>query len=167
MKHLRQYIRKLITEAVGDKYVEAAYAILYVKGYVGGLEYSLSNSINSNPEIGHGMAEQWIPLSDAVGDIHAALNAAESEIKDDLPEKNDILREAYISARSDWSDNVYSCFENLNSFIHQATPIGMAAAEALAITGGEGGGVPVSDNNITGPRSVAFPDGQRRGFIIS
>lgn len=141
MKNLRQYIRRIISEALdgSGNQQEAAYAVIYTAGYLDSSDTGLGQLINKNPKLGE-QGDKWIPLDDALANVHSDLIAAASAIKRenpelDLSEEISILREGQAAGQADFRESIYKYIEQVESLVNRETPMGMSAAEGLRVFG--------------------------------
>ena len=147
MKVTKRQLRQIIAEALeGDpNQQEAAYAVIYTEGYVQQFTEIFSKTLNSNQELARTKAENWIPLSDALGDIGATLVAGVRDIKTqnpdlDLSEESNVAAEGADAAKFDFASDIFKCIEQIDALVNQQTPMGMSAAEGLGVFGHEAGG---------------------------
>lgn len=150
MKITRRHIHRIIREALEDRdRQEAAYAVAYTSGYLTASDADFGEIINKNPELGN-QGDKWVPLDDALGNIHALMITGLGSIQREnpkltLPEEDSIFREGQSAGQADFRENVYKYIEQVNNLVTRQTPIGMSAAEGLRLHGIEGGGVSYED----------------------
>ena len=160
MRVTRRQLRSIIKEALDSSpdQQEAAYAVVYATGYLDASDSELGQLINKNPKLGN-QGDKWIPLDDAMGNVHAVLIGGLRTIKNenpelDLTEESSILREGQTAGQADFRESIYKYIEQVESLITAETPMGMSAAEGLKVFGVEGGGVLMSDTAVSDVRGL-------------
>ena len=156
MRITRKQIRRIIKEAVRGvaprRQKEAAYAVIYTAGYLNASDADFGNLINKNPKLGN-QGDKWVPLDDALGNIHSVLVTGLTSIKNKrfpfrLPEEDAIFQEGQAAGHADFRENVYKYIEQVYALVTRETPMGMSAAQGLGVFGIEGGGIPYEDTAI-------------------
>ena len=161
MRVTRRQLRSIIKEALGSSSAElqeAAYAVIYTAGYLDSSDVGLGQLINKNPKLGN-QGDKWIPLDDALANVHSTLIAGASSIKRsdpnlDLSEESSILQEGQTAGQADFRESIYKYIEQVESLVTAETPMGMSAAKGLEIFGIEGGGVLMSDTAVADTRAL-------------
>ena len=150
MKITRRRLHRIIREALEDRdRQEAAYAVIYTAGYLDSSDIGLGQIINKNPKLGN-QGDKWIPLDDAMGNVHSVLIGGLRTIKNenpelDLSEENSILQEGQAAGQADFDESIYKYIEQVEVLVNRQTPMGMSAAEGLRVFGIEGGGILMGD----------------------
>ena len=147
MKLTKRQLIRIIREALDGSadQQEAAYAVIYTAGYLDASDAGLGRLLRKNPKLGE-QGEKWIPLDDALSNVHSALIAGSSLIKRqnpdlDLSEEAAILREGQAAGQADFQESIFKYIEQVESLITEQTPMGMSAADGLGVFGVEAGGV--------------------------
>ena len=140
MKITRRQLRRIINETASVRQKqEAAYAVIYTTGYLDASDAGLGRLLRQNPKLGE-MGENWIPLDDALSDVHVSLITGARSIKRenpelDLSEENSVLREGQAAGQADFNESIYKYVEQIESLVNRQTPMGMSAAEGLRVFG--------------------------------
>ena len=154
MKINRRQLQSLIRESIaqGHSLLEAAYSIIYAAGYLNASDADFGETLRKNPQLAQ-KAASWLPLDEALGNIHSVMSSGISSVKRQnprlqLPEEVSIFQEAQAAGQADFHESVYKYIETVSILTNVQTPIGMSAADALGVFGIEGGGVLFRDTAI-------------------
>lgn len=160
MKITRKQLRKIIKEALDPNagQLEAAYAVVYTNGYLSVSDADFGDILRKNPRLAE-QGDAWVPLDDALGNIHAVMVTGIQSIKREnprlnLPEENSIFQEGQAAGQADFRESVYKYIEQVDALVTRQTPIGMSAAEGLGVFGIEGGGVLYKDTATSDARAL-------------
>lgn len=146
MKITRKQLRRLIKEVLDGNSdpQEAAYAVIYTAGYLDSSDAGLGDLLRKNPKLGE-QGDKWIPLDDALSNVHSIMIAGASTIKRenpelDLSEETSVLQEGQAAGQADFQESIFKYIEQVESLITGETPMGMSAADGLGVFGLEAGG---------------------------
>ena len=160
MKITRRKLRKLIKEALDGSadLQEAAYAVAYTNGYLAASDADFGEALRKNPRLAE-EADAWVPLDEALGNIHSVMVTGLSSIKREnprikLPEEGSIFQEGQAVGQADFRESVYRYIEQVEALVNRQTPMGMSAAEGLGVFGIEGGGVLYKDTAAEDARAL-------------
>ena len=160
MKITRRQLRRLIKEALDGNadQQEAAYAVAYTNGYLTASDADFGEILRKNPRLSEEGAA-WMPLDEALGNIHSVMVSGLSSIKREnpklqLPEEDSIFQEGQAAGQADFRESVYKYIEQVDVLVTRQTPIGMSAAEGLGVFGIEGGGVLFKDTATSDARAL-------------
>ena len=160
MKITKRQLRKIIKEALGGSgnQQEAAYAVIYTAGYLDASDAGLGRLLRQNPKLGE-QGDKWIPLDDALSNVHSIMIGGSSQIKRnnpelDLSEESSVLQEGQDAGREDFEESIYKYVEQVDVLVNRQTPMGMSASEGLGVFGIEGGGVLFKDTAIADARAL-------------
>ena len=160
MKITKRQLKRIIKEALEGSadQQEAAYAVIYTAGYLDSSDAGLGRLLRKNPKLGE-MGEKWIPLDDALSNVHSVLIGGSSLIKRqnpelDLSEEASILQEGQAAGRADFHESIYKYVEQVDVLVNRQTPMGMSAADGLRVFGVEGGGVLMGDTAAGDARAL-------------
>ena len=143
MKHLRQYIRRLIKEEVDQisndpKDLEAHYAITYTQNY---LVYYFSKvkrdgyDHNVDRYAGESQSPGYTKITKALSKLIKALGGVKVETQKHVDysftESDSISQEAEDAVMEDFREDVYKGIEEIERLINDQTPIGMGVVDAM------------------------------------
>lgn len=160
MRVTRRQLRSIIKEALDSSpdQQEAVYAVVYATGYLDASDEGISEILRKNKKLSN-QVTGWVPLDDAMGNVHAVLIGGLRTIKNenpelDLSEESSILTEGQTAGQADFRESIYKYIEQVESLITAETPMGMSAAKGLETFGVKGGGVLMSDTAVGDARGL-------------
>ena len=160
MKITKRQLRRIIREALDGNadQQEAAYAVAYTNGYLSASDADFGETLRKNPRLAE-EADAWLPLDEALGNIHAVMVTGFQSIKREnprlnLPEENSIFQEGQAAGQADFRESAYKYIEQVDILVTRQTPMGMSAAEGLGVFGIEGGGVLYKDTATSDARAL-------------